>query len=110
MVESVVLQRDGKILVGGIFTALRGQSHTNVGRLNGDGTVDSTFTAAANGTVFSLSLQADGKILIGGGFTGLGGPNRIGIGRLNSDGTLDTGFKAVLAGGSRPWVSALALQ
>src|SRR5258706_280264 len=36
-VLSLALQADGKILVGGWFTALGGQTRNNIGRLNTDG-------------------------------------------------------------------------
>ncbi len=37
---SMVLQPDGKILLGGNFTALAGPARTNCGRLNLEGTLD----------------------------------------------------------------------
>src|SRR6185369_5331200 len=44
-VRSLVVQPDGKILVGGGFTTLAGQSATNIdiGRLSSDGTLDPSF-------------------------------------------------------------------
>ena len=45
-VFSLAVQADGKILVGGSFTTLGGQSRTNIGRLNADGTPD-TFPPSA---------------------------------------------------------------
>jgi len=35
-----VVQADGKILVGGDFTTLGGQTRNRIGRLNTDGTLD----------------------------------------------------------------------
>src|SRR5207302_23710 len=92
-VDSLAVQADGKILVGGSFTTLGGQSRHYIGRLNADGTLNSSFNpGAADWFVHSLVLQADGKILVGGQFTTLGGQSRSGIGRLNADGALDTSF------------------
>jgi len=91
-VYSLAVQPDGKILVGGWFTTLGGQTRTNIGRLNADGTLDSGFNPGANSSPVSLAVQADGKILVGGWFTTLGGQTRNHIGRLNPDGTLDSGF------------------
>jgi uncharacterized delta-60 repeat protein len=109
-VDSLALQADGKILVGGDFTALGGQSRSCIGRLNADGTVDTSFDPGAGGAVFpfvySLALQADGEILVGGGFTTLGGQRRNYIGRLNADGTVDTSFDP----GADFLVNSLALQ
>ena len=91
-VYTTAIQADGKILVGGAFPMLGGQSRANMGRLNADGTLDTSFNAGANGTVDTLAVQADGKILVGGSFTTLGRQSRNRIGRFSSDGTLDTNF------------------
>ena len=69
----------------------------NIGRLNPDGSVDSSFDPGANDVVREIALQADGKIVVGGFFTMLGGGGtgttaRQRIGRLNANGSLDTGF------------------
>ncbi|MEK7677126.1 MAG: immunoglobulin domain-containing protein [Verrucomicrobiota bacterium] len=105
-VSSLVVQADGKILVGGGFTTLGGQSRNRIGRLNADGTLDTGFNPGANYIVNSVVLQADGKILVGGGFATLGGQSRNSIGRLNADGTLDTSFNP----GANYWVYSLAVQ
>jgi uncharacterized delta-60 repeat protein len=108
-VYSLAVQTDGKILVGGSFTTLGGQSRTNIGRLNADGTLNSTFNPGAGSrysSVSSLAVQANGKILVGGGFNTLGGQTRNYIGRLNADGTLDTTFNP----GASYEVSSLAVQ
>jgi uncharacterized delta-60 repeat protein len=90
--RSSLVQADGKILVGGNFTTLVGQSRSRIGRLNADGTLDSTFNPGAGGLIYTLALQPDGKILVGGSFTTLGGQTRNRLGRVNPDGTLDTAF------------------
>jgi uncharacterized delta-60 repeat protein len=105
-VLSLALQADGKILVGGWFTTLSGQPRNGMGRLNPDGTLDSTFNPGANDSVLSLALQADGKIVVGGYFDTLGGQMRCGLGRLNPDGTLDATFNP----GTNDSVLSLALQ
>jgi uncharacterized delta-60 repeat protein len=91
-INCLAVQTDGEIVVGGSFTTLDGQSRTNLGRLNADGTLDVVFDPRPNGAVTCLAVQPDGKILVGGGFDTLGGQSRGRIGRLNADGTLDTGF------------------
>src|SRR5437899_1443246 len=105
-VNCLAQQADGKILVGGGFTTLGGQSRNNIGRLNADGTLDTSFNPGADGNVLSLAVQADGKILVGGAFATLGGHSRSNIGRLNADGTLDTSFNP----GANNSVLSLALQ
>lgn len=93
--HALAVQPDGKILVGGIFTTLAGQSRTNLGRLNADGTIDPGFDPAPDGPwVDSLALQPDGKILVGGWFGRLAGQACVCFGRLNPDGSLDATFTA----------------
>jgi uncharacterized delta-60 repeat protein len=91
-VYNVALQPDGKIIVAGYFTNIFGEPHQHIVRLNACGSVDHSFTAAADYYVLHVALQLDGRILLSGGFTNLNGQQRQGIGRLNSDGTLDGTF------------------
>src|SRR6266446_2876227 len=91
-IYSLLLQRDGKIVVGGCFTNLAGQSRQSIGRLRPDGSLDASFLSDAPGTVNTLALQLDGKILVGGSFTNLGGVPRNNLGRLNADGSVDLNF------------------
>lgn len=95
-VRTLVRQADGRFVVGGDFTFIRGQFVNRVARIENDGGVDTGFDpgAGANGEVRALALQADGKILVGGVFTAFDGVSRRGLARLNSDGSLDTGFMA----------------
>ena len=95
-VIALAVQADGKILVGGAFSTLGGVSRSSLGRLNADGTVDTTFTTGANGQVDALAVQADGKILVGGDFSALGGASPSYLARLNVDGTVDTNFTPVV--------------
>ncbi|MBC8095858.1 MAG: hypothetical protein H7Y43_08595 [Akkermansiaceae bacterium] len=87
-VSSLAVQHDGKILIGGRFTAVGGQARTNLARLNPDGSVDAAFHTTVMGepdfSVFALALQDTGKILVGGSFTNLAGEPRRFIGRLNN--------------------------
>lgn len=112
-VNSLVVQADGKIVVGGDFTTLAGQPRNNIGRLNVAGTLDNTFiNLDVDGEVFSLALQPNGTILVGGGFTILV-PDSDGdlieyfnLVRLNTSGTLDENFYP----DPDSWVSCLAVQ
>jgi len=99
-ITSIAVQTDGKILVGGLFTAYAGVTGRNrLIRLNSDGTLDTAFCANAvdsnkvNGTVNAIEIQPDGKILLGGLFINYGGViGRNRLIRLNSDGTADEEF------------------
>src|SRR5438552_16211517 len=87
-VRAVVVQPDGKILIGGDFTTLSpngGAAVTRnyIARLNPDGTLDTAFDPNANSSVYSIAVQADGKVLGGGGFTSIGGQTRNHIARLD---------------------------
>lgn len=97
-VASLVVQSDGKIIVGGTFGSYNGTARTRIIRLNSDGTVDTSFTIGTgfNNVVSALQIQSDGKILAGGTFTAYNGISKSRIARLNSDGTLDSSFIASL--------------
>ena len=82
-VRVVVVQPDGKIIVGGEFTILSGISRNRIARLKQDGTLDQLFDPNANEAVRSIAIQADGKILVGGDFTSIGGQTRNRIARLD---------------------------
>ncbi|WP_144035926.1 delta-60 repeat domain-containing protein [Spirosoma fluviale] len=93
-VQSMVVQGNGKILIGGTFTTYNGTGRNYIARLNADGTLDTGFDPGTgpSSTVTSVAVQGDGKILIGGTFTTYNGTGRNYIARLNADGSLDTGF------------------
>src|SRR5437667_380755 len=114
-VQALAVQADGKIVVAGDSTTLGSGSITmvrnHIGRLNSDGTLDTSFNPGANGLIEELAVQADGRILVAGDFTTLGGGGtgttvRNRIGRLNADGTLDTSFNP----GANLAVLALAIE
>ena len=94
-VHAVVVQPDGKVIIGGEFTTVKGLMRTNLARLNADGSGDSTFAQVTFqtdpeiglGPVHRLALQPDGRVFVGGTFD-------FGFTRLNSDGSADTAFNA----------------
>lgn len=91
LVNKIVLQPDGKILVGGRYTAYGGSPVSKICRLNSDGTLDTTFQASINETVHDIVLLSNGTIYVGGeiGFGGF-------LHRLNSDGTFDNTFNTAV--------------
>jgi uncharacterized delta-60 repeat protein len=93
-VYAVAVQSDGKILVGGGFTAFKGANRNGIARLNANGSLDNGFNpgAGTDGSVSSVALQRDGKVLIGGSFTSVNGTNRNNIARLDANGSLDSSF------------------
>ncbi len=113
-VNSIALQPDGKILVGGSFSNFGGVPITRIVRLHPNGTVDTTFNPGGgpNNRPLAITVQPDGKILIGGQFTSIDGVPRARIARLNSNGSLDTTFNpgAGAVGWTSPQVNSISLQ
>ena len=90
----LVIQSDGKIVVGGAFTSYNGTARNRIVRLNTDGSIDGTFNVGTgfSATVWAVTLQPDGKILVGGDFTSYSGSAVSKIVRLNTNGSIDTTF------------------
>jgi len=113
-VYQAIVQSDGKVLIGGGFSSYNGTSRNSVGRLNSDGSLDSSFNpgASVNGPVISLALQSSGKVVIGGSFSAVGGFTRNCIARLTTTGGLDEMIFAAagFSGGLPASVQTLGLQ
>ena len=105
-VTESAIEPDGKIIIGGQFTSVGGQTRNYLARLNADGSLDTSFDPNPWDTVESLARQPDGKIIIGGDFTTIVGQPRDRVARLNADGSLDTSFTA----SSNSTVESIALQ
>lgn len=111
VVYAVEVQPDGKILLGGTFTTIRGSDRGGIARLTSSGALDalSAFdpgTGAEGGAVYALALQSDGKVLLAGDFTSVRGAARDGVGRLNANGTLDTSFAPNSGAANTIWAVA----
>ncbi|MCU0436400.1 MAG: putative Ig domain-containing protein [Raineya sp.] len=112
-VTSIVIQPDGKMVVGGYFTAYNGSSVSRIARLNANGTLDNTFATTGTGLndgiqLESILVQSDGKIVVAGTFTSYNGTSVNRIARLNADGTLDNTFN--IGTGFNQYSACLALQ
>jgi uncharacterized delta-60 repeat protein len=82
-VQTVAVQNDGKILLGGTFHEVDGAKRDCLARLNADGTLDQSFAPSGISVVVrAIALAPDGNILIGGGFTNVDGVERRNIARL----------------------------
>ena len=104
-ISAIVVQTDGKIIVGGAEQLLR---------LEADGTTDPSFNPNAVSFSFgkyirSIALQRNGQVLIGGTFTCRVGNSNVttGLARLNPDGSLDMSFAILL---DTAGVSAISTQ
>lgn len=114
-VLAMVVQKDGKIIIGGSFSAVNGTPRQNLARLNQDGTLDKSFIPQAvlgpNGPVAALLLLPDGSLIVGGNFSSAGNLVREDLVKFNPDGTADPKFGAMQGGvATNGNVSALALQ
>jgi uncharacterized delta-60 repeat protein len=114
VVNSIQIQLDDKILIGGEFTSYSGVTATGFIRLNSDGTIDQDFlTNMGDGFgnyILSIKLQLDGKILVGGNFTTYSGVTANRLIRLNSDGTIDQDFLDNMGSGFNDVVNSIQLQ
>ncbi len=107
-IYAIVLQADGKILVGGTSTIWEVIGVNNgynfiLLRFNPNGTLDTSFdgdgrvlTDYSGGTtnddkINALAIQPDGKI-VAAGHARMGGTVDFAVARYNSDGSLDTSF------------------
>ncbi len=102
-VRAIAVQKDGKILIGGLFNRVNGFTSRPLRRLNTNGTIDDDFSAdfLFATRISVIAIQPDGKILVGGSSLSTGsGPGKTML-RLNSDGTLDSTFTPVESGSAK---------
>ena len=102
-VNSIVIQKDGKLVVGGNFYSYNNTGCRRIARINSDGSIDADFslspTSGTDAPVNTVAVQADGKILLGGAFTKCNNFSRNRLASLNTDGTNDTSFYPFLENG-----------
>jgi len=105
-INSVKIQRDGKIVAAGQVAVARGSSNYDfaVARFNEDGSLDPSFGnggqvridffQGSNASANALQIQGDGKILLAGSTnqSSLIPGNDFALARLNTDGSLDVSF------------------
>lgn len=99
---AMVVQPDGRILVGGSFSGYGGTISSNLVRLNANGSLDSTFATglgfyrpndiSIRGDVRGIALQPDGKCVVVGLFDWYDRIPVSGIVRLTPAGGLDNTF------------------
>jgi hypothetical protein len=99
-------------MISGFFTSVNNDVNArSIARLNGNGSVDSSFSSAAFANSFvgieCMAQQPDGKLVVGGSFTQVGGITQFRLTRLNLDGTVDPTFRP--GTGADGTVNALAI-
>ena len=96
-IYDIVVQPNGKIIIGGIFGGSEHFPAFGLARLNSDGSYDADLNNNSNfrmNAAYALTPQSDGKILVGGEiYTRTVNPPPV-IFRLNTDGSLDSSFNA----------------
>jgi len=95
-IQTLAIQPDGKILIGGSFSQVGNIPQNGLARLLPNGTLDSTFQAhpGSGSLITSIAILPDGKILIGGKFSKINNFPVASLARLLPDGTLDETFDA----------------
>ena len=93
-VTALALQPDGRIVVGGAFTAYDGTPRARIARLMPTGALDASFDPGSglDGPVEAVALRAGGDILAAGAFSKADGQNRGGLAEFGAGGALDSGF------------------
>ena len=120
-VYTIVVQEDGKILVGGVFTHFADEEHLNLVRLDSDGSPDPDFDIGSGfvstdadfeySWVSVILLDPEGRILVSGHFNEVDGIERAKVVRLQPDGSVDESFDpGGSATGPLASIEAMALQ
>ncbi len=96
-IEKIIVQSDGKIIFGGVFSSYRQQSlNAGLVRINTNGSIDNSFVPYRPLYNYSgltaAAVQPDGKILLSGFGINTNGAAKTGIIRLNANGTIDNTF------------------
>ena len=113
--NTLSIQQDGKIIVGGHFNTVNGNgiSINNLARLNSNGSLDQLFgsgsiSCGTNDIVLSSIIQPDGKLIVGGYFTSYNGNASNYLFRLLSNGILDSTFQ--MGSGPSHFVKSCGIQ
>ncbi|HMJ90265.1 MAG TPA: Calx-beta domain-containing protein, partial [Candidatus Acidoferrum sp.] len=109
-VRALLLQADGKVVMGGSFTDVNGTPRNYIARLNANGSVDASFDpgTGAEGAVFALDLAPNDRIVAAGDFNRFNGVSRNRITRLNSDGSTDPTIN--FGTGANSFIAAVLVQ
>jgi uncharacterized delta-60 repeat protein len=97
--NSVQLDNNNKIVLGGDIITYNGQVVKKILRLNNDGSRDTTFAFdfGFDNTVDAIAIQPDNKIIVAGAFQNFNNDSVPSIVRLLENGILDTTFYFSLA-------------
>ena len=112
-VQTILVDSNDKILVGGNFTTYSGITSRGLIRLNSDGSFDNTFSGltigfSGLGSIDDI-IEVSGQYYVGGEWTTYNGVSAPDIIRLNNDGSLDTSFSATTFSGGT-YVRGIGVQ
>lgn len=109
-VDSLALQPDGRLLIGGVFAWYDGARRGCVARVGADGVLDMSFNArwGVHGLVAAIAAVEAGKTLLVGPFTHYNGIRRNGLVRVHPNGDPDLAFDP--RGGAPSGLYNVALQ
>ena len=119
VVQSIKIDANNKVLIGGEFKRFKGGFRNGMVRLNPDGTEDTTFyteflgNQGFNSTVITIEPQNDGRILVGGLFTSVSSYNVPFLCKLNAnfiEDDIDTLFNTNLGSGPNNQVNKIKIQ
>jgi len=109
-VQTIAVQADGKILIGGDFVTYSNVGRSRLARLNNNGTLDGSFTVGvgSNGTINAIAAKTNSKILIGGNFYFYNGNISSYFTQINENGSQDFSFNP--GSGADQYVGTSAFQ
>lgn len=115
VVRSVKALSDGKVLVGGVYTAFNENAlTTGLLRLNTDGTRDNSFLSLAvqgSSEIYAIGVRSDGGIIAGGKFSVYSTNSSVrNIVSLKSDGQIDTELTDALGTAANNEVNKILVQ
>jgi uncharacterized delta-60 repeat protein len=89
-IQTMAVQKDGGILIGGSFTSVNGVSRSGLARLHPSGALDRSFSASSGNNVSAILVQQDGRILVA-------APSYTHLSRLLPTGAVDPSFTSPFA-------------
>lgn len=97
-INTLAIQPNFKMIIGGDFTSYNGYEANKIARVNANGSLDRNFNSGAgpNNSITKILIQPDGKIIVAGNFTTYNNKPVKGLVRLNKNGSLDKTFDAEL--------------
>src|SRR6266496_3600214 len=108
--NALVIQEDGKAIVGGGVTNYNGTAVGSIVQLNPDGSLDTNYLGAGE-FIGAMQRDADGRLLVAGTLTEFDGVPRDRTARLNADGSIDPAFVPQAGfNGYYPEIFAVAVQ